>query len=163
MKLFRVVPLTLAAANAFVARHHRHHKPVVGHRFSIGAVDTVLDELRGVAIVGRPVARGFPPYSTAEVNRLCTDGTNHVCSFLYGAAARAAREMGFEKIITYTLPEEGGASLRASGWTRVALTSGGEWGCRARTRVTENSAPKWRWEKPLNAVAAGGLDYSVLG
>lgn len=26
----RVVPLELAEANAFVTKHHRHHRPVVG-------------------------------------------------------------------------------------------------------------------------------------
>jgi hypothetical protein len=31
------VPLTLKQANTLVDRLHRHHKPVVGHRFSIGA------------------------------------------------------------------------------------------------------------------------------
>lgn len=30
-----IVPITLAEANAFVEQHHRHHKPVVGHKFSI--------------------------------------------------------------------------------------------------------------------------------
>lgn len=157
MKAFQQIPLTLKTANEFVGRLHRHHKPVVSHRFSIGAVDTVLEELRGVAIVGRPVARGFPPYSVAEVNRLCTDGTPHACSFLYGAAARIAREMGFEKIITYTLPEEGGVSLRASGWVCVAKTSGGDWHREDRPRVTENPAPKWRWEKELNRPIATSL------
>lgn len=32
-------PLTLREANAYVAFHHRHNKPVVGHRFSIGVSD----------------------------------------------------------------------------------------------------------------------------
>ncbi len=31
------LPLTLGEANAFVVRHHRHHGPVVGHKFSLGA------------------------------------------------------------------------------------------------------------------------------
>lgn len=80
--------IALADANDFVARLHRHHKPVVGHLFSLGAV---LDgKLVGVAIVGRPVARMRDDGLTAEVTRLCTDGTDNACSFLYGAAARAA-------------------------------------------------------------------------
>lgn len=33
-------PLTLKQANAYVAAHHRHNKPVVGHRFSIGVSDS---------------------------------------------------------------------------------------------------------------------------
>ena len=49
------MPMTLAEANEFVANFHRHNRPVVGARFSVGAGDGV--ELWGVAIVGRPVAR----------------------------------------------------------------------------------------------------------
>lgn len=30
-----VVPMTLKEANAYVEQHHRHHGPVVGHKFSI--------------------------------------------------------------------------------------------------------------------------------
>lgn len=60
-------PLTLAEANAFVAEHHRHHKPVVGHK---GAVNE--DKIIGVVIVGRPVARMRDDGLTLEVTRLCT-------------------------------------------------------------------------------------------
>ena len=38
-----------------------------------------------------------------EVTRLCTDGTKNACSFLYGAAARIAKEMGYKQIQTYIL------------------------------------------------------------
>jgi hypothetical protein len=44
-------PLTLAQANDLVAQFHRHHKPMAGHRFSIGAFPG--DRLVGAAIVGR--------------------------------------------------------------------------------------------------------------
>ena len=97
----RLVPVSLKAANTFVAEHHRHHKPVVGHKFSIGCA---LDgRLVGVAIVGRPVSRYLDNGLTLEVNRLCTTGEKNVCSMLYAAAARAAKAMGYQKIITYTL------------------------------------------------------------
>jgi hypothetical protein len=49
------VPLTLQAANAFVGRYHRHNKPTVGHKFSVGL--SLNGELVGVGIAGRPVAR----------------------------------------------------------------------------------------------------------
>ena len=55
MKKIEIIPLTLAEANAFVEEHHRHHRPVVGHKFSIGVVKD--DVVVGVAIVGRPVSR----------------------------------------------------------------------------------------------------------
>src|SRR5947207_4179625 len=96
----RIVPLTIKQANAFIAEHHRHHKPVVGHRFSIAAVDLESNAIVGIAVVGRPVARMCNPDKVAEVTRLATNGAKNVCSFLYSAAARAAKEMGFDKIQT---------------------------------------------------------------
>jgi hypothetical protein len=88
MKL-AAIPMDLEGANEFVSRHHRHHQPVVGHKFSIGAA--LGGKLVGVAIVGRPVSRHRDDGATLEVTRLCTDGTKNACSFLYGAAARARR------------------------------------------------------------------------
>src|SRR5579859_6246851 len=97
-----VVPLTLKQANAMVLALHRHHKPCVGHRFSLGIVDS-NGTIRGAAIVGRPVSREIDQYSVAEVNRLVTDGCSNACSALYAACARVAKEMGFVKIQTYIL------------------------------------------------------------
>jgi hypothetical protein len=93
-----IVPLTLAVANAFVEVHHRHHGRLLGHRFSLGVVDELA--LRGVAIVGRPVARLLDDGLSVEVTRLCTDGTPNAASALYGGARRAARAMGFRRIDT---------------------------------------------------------------
>ena len=87
--MLTVKPMSLADANRFVAEHHRHHKPVRGHKFSLGCMAN--GRLAGVAIVGRPVSRYLDDGLTLEVNRLCTDGTKNACSFLYGAAARAAK------------------------------------------------------------------------
>src|ERR1035437_9890477 len=109
-----IVPLTLLEANEFVRVHHRHHKPVPGHKFSIGCSDA--EKIVGVAIVGGPIARYYAVSWTLEVNRTCTDGTKNVNSMLYGAAWRAARAMGFRRIVTYTLPEESGVSLTGAGW-----------------------------------------------
>lgn len=153
MKRFRVVPLTLSQANELVAQLHRHHKPAQGHRFSIGAVDEE-GKLVGAAIIGRPVARKCPPYEVCEVTRLVSDGTEHVCSFLYGAAARIAKEMGFRKIQTYILFEEPGTSLRAAGWEHEADSPGGDWNQSkkyAGTRRTDQPmTPKRRYGKVLN-------------
>lgn len=112
-----VVPLTLKAANEFVAKHHRHHGPVTGGLdfFRIGAIDAGGD-LRAVAIVSRPPNRNSDDGVTCEVVRLASDGAFNACSFLYGASARIARGMGFQRMITYTLDSESGASLRAAGW-----------------------------------------------
>ena len=113
-----VIPLTLKAANEAVARWHRHHGPIPGglDYFRIGVTDDA-GELHGVAIVTRPPNRNSDDGLTCEVVRVATDGTRNACSALYGACARIAREMGFRRVITYTLESEGGASLRAAGWS----------------------------------------------
>lgn len=129
----RIVPASLKEANAFVLAHHRHHKALPGCKFCLAVADG--DRIVGVAIVGRPVARGNDDGWTLEVCRVCTDGTRNACSALYGAAWRAAKAMGYRRLITYTLPEEGGASLRASGWGCVGRRGGGNWNTPARPRI----------------------------
>lgn len=143
--------IELAQANEFVTLHHRHHKPVRGHRFSVGCFDG--DRLCGVAIVGRPVARMLDPCSIVEVLRLCTDGTRNACSILYAACRRAARELGYSRIITYILDSEPGTSLVASGWRYVREAGGGSWSRAERPR--ENNAPtckKQLWAARLKEV-----------
>ena len=140
-----LVPVTLGEANTFVEMHHRHHKPTVGHKYSIGITDG--QEIRGVCIVGRPVARRLDDGATLEVNRCCTDGVQNGCSMLYGAAWRAAKAMGYRKLITYTLPQEGGASLRGAGWNCIGEAGGGNWNVQSRPRVdTDIQQRKFRWE-----------------
>lgn len=131
--MLELVPITLKEANAFVEQHHRHHKPVVGHKFSVGASDG--KKIVGVAIVGRPVSRYLDDGWTLEVNRLCTDGTKNACSFLYSAAWRAARNMGYKKLITYILDTENGASLKASGWKCIGEAGGKRWTGKRRPEV----------------------------
>ena len=127
------MPLPLATANAFVAMEHRHHRPVVGHKFSLGA--TLNGELIGVAIIGRPVSRLRDDGMTLEVSRLATDGTRNACSFLYGAAARATFALGYRRLGTYILKEEPGTSLRAAGWKLIGETGGGSWTTPSRLRI----------------------------
>lgn len=118
----RVVPMTLAEANAFIRQWHRHHKPVPGCKFCLGCAD---ENIHGVAIVGRPVARALDNGWTLEVTRVATDATRNACSMLYAAAWRATKALGYTRLGTYTLPEEGGASLRAAGWRLVGEAGGG--------------------------------------
>jgi len=120
-----IVPMTLREANAYVEQNHRHHGPVPGHKFSIGLSDG--EQIVGVAIVGRPVSRHLDDGWTLEVNRLCTDGTKNACSMLYAAAWRAARAMGYKRLVTYILESENGASLRAAGWKCVGQAGGLRW------------------------------------
>lgn len=116
----RLVPVSLAEANDFVAMWHRHHPPVPGHKYSIGVCDDD-NVLRGVAIVGRPVARHYDDGQTLEVNRTATDGTPNANSMLYGAAARAAFALGYRRLITYTQQGETGSSLKGAGWKAIAV------------------------------------------
>lgn len=140
------VPLTLAHANLIVSIWHRHHKPCVGHRFSIGCVDE-MGAMHGAAIVGRPVARACPQYEWCEVSRLVTDGKKNICSYLYGACARVAKEMGFSRIQTYILESEPGVSLKASGWIFENVTEGRDWNTPARggRRTDQPQENKSRW------------------
>lgn len=144
----RLVPTSLREANAFVNAHHRHHKSVTGHKFSIGC--EAEGRLVGVAIVGRPVSRYLDDGLTLEVNRLCTTGEKNVCSMLYAAAARAAKAMGYRKIITYTLDTEPGTSLRAAGWTCKGRAGGKHWTGK-RCPAVDLCPPqmKLRYEKQL--------------
>lgn len=137
MSRLRVVPCDLDEANAFVAQHHRHHQPVPGHKFSLAVADEA-DTVRGVAIVSRPTARMSDDSMTLEVTRVATDGVPNGCSALYGAARRATFALGYTRLITYTLPEEGGASLRAAGWTLIGEAGGGSWNRALRPRVDKH-------------------------
>lgn len=146
--MIRLVPTTLREANAFVNANHRHHKPTTGHKFSIGC--EAEGRLVGVVIVGRPVSRYLDDGLTLEVNRLCTTGEKNVCSMLYAAAARAAKAMGYQRIITYTLDNEPGTSLRAAGWTCMGRAGGKRWTGK-RCPAVDLCPPqmKLRYEKQL--------------
>jgi hypothetical protein len=142
----KIIPLTLKEANELVEKLHRHHKPVRGHRFSIGVLDN--GKIVGAAIVGRPVARNTDWHTTAEVTRLVTDGTKNACSILYAACARICENMGFESIQTFILDSEPGISLLAAGWGFVFNTSGGTgWNNRIGRRNDQPICPKQKFEK----------------
>jgi hypothetical protein len=145
------VPLGRTEANAFILSYHRHNKPVPGAKFAIGASDG--SRLVGVAIVGRPAARALDDGGTAEVTRCCVldDAPKGACSFLYSRCWRAWSAMGGQRLVTYTLQTESGASLRGAGWRTVGL-------CPSRRQGWENrpgrewqsitGQAKLRWETP---------------
>ena len=160
----KAIPLELQEANAFVEEHHRHHESVYRDKFRIGCTDD-NGILHGVIQCARPVSRMLDDGKSIEVVRCCSDGTFNVCSFLYSRAARIAKEMGYERIITYILQGEAGISLRASGWKLdEANCGGGSWNrpCRPREiyayqlSLFDESKPKYptekkqRWIKYLN-------------
>lgn len=129
----------------FIAAHHRHRRPPRGYLFAIGLSEG--EKVVGCAVVGRPIARLLDDSWTAEVTRLCTDGTKNACSMLYSASWRAVRAMGYRRLVTYTLASESGASLRAAGWKVVAQTDGHSWTRSKRPRVDLYPLQaKLRWE-----------------
>jgi hypothetical protein len=141
-----VVPCELDEANAFVAVHHRHHKPIIRDRFNL-AVATDDGVVHGVAMVGRPRARHRQDGWTVEVLRLATDGTPNACSALYAAAWRASKALGYRRLGTYILASEPGTSLTAAGWKLIGKRGGGTWDRAVRPRVdTHPTEPKLLWE-----------------
>jgi hypothetical protein len=140
------VPLHIREANEFVKRHHRHSLPTVGGKWAIGAA--VDGKLVGVAIAGRPAARKLDDGKTLEILRVCTDGTPNACSFLYARAKRIAALMGYRRIITYTLAEDSGASLKAVGARVVGKVQPQEWSVPSRPRKSQPvyGQVKLKWE-----------------
>lgn len=142
----KLIPISLKQANEYITKYHRHHKKVVGHKFSLGC--EVEGILLGVCIVGRPVSRGYDKGDRLEVTRLCTTGGKNVCSFLYSAAVRATWALGYSAIGTYILENELGTSLKAAGFQYSHTTQGGSWDCKGRPRIDKfPTCKKQYWEK----------------
>jgi hypothetical protein len=158
---YSLQPITQREAFAFIAEHHRHHDEPEGWLFGVAVNDG--ERVVGVAVVGRPVARMLQNGFTAEVTRVCivedleavTDrrGNEHaapVASMLYSSAWRAARALGYRRLITYTLESESGTSIKAAGWREVGKAGGGQWTRPSRPRVeTRNPEQKTLWEQTL--------------
>lgn len=142
-----IKPITFKQACAYVNKNHRHHKATVGCKFCIGLYNE--ESLVGVAICGRPVSRKLDDGLTCEVNRLCTDGTYNACSMLYGACCRIAKEMGYEKVITYILESENGASLKASNFICEGKAGGLKWNGQRDTGQDYPHEMKTRWVRRL--------------
>jgi hypothetical protein len=149
MRLLSLCPLDLDGANVFIDKHHRHHGPVVGYKFALGAV--YQDAVVGVAIVGRPTPRERQDGVTLELTRLCTDnverkvvdrkGREHdlgICSFLYAAAARAVHALGYKRFGSYFLKGETGVSAQAAGWRLISEVRGRSWNTPSRPRVDKH-------------------------
>jgi len=140
-----LIPITRAEAFAFIKERHRHHKPPVGSIFQIAVADD--DKIIGVAVVGHPVARMSMDGYTADITRLCTDGSKNACSMLYSACWRAARAMGYLKLVTFILNTEPGTSLEAAGWRLVGECGGGTWSRKDRPPIdTHPLQPKLKFE-----------------
>lgn len=134
-----LVPIGFREACDFVKKYHRHHQPPRGMKFCVAVEED--GTLVGIGIAGRPVARSYQDGFALEVTRVATDGTRHVCSMLYGACWRAAKALGYRRLITYTQAEESGSSLRAAGY-----------------RVLASRRPRAGWDTPSRHREGRGTD-----
>ncbi|WP_197414477.1 XF1762 family protein [Bacillus sp. FJAT-29937] len=135
------MPVTLKSAGEFVNQHHRHHKSPQGHKFSVALSDG--DLMVGVVIAGRPVSRHHDDGYTLEITRCCVKEIyKNGISKLYSSVCQIAKAMGYKKVITYTLVEEPGNSLRASGFNLERVSNGGSWDSLARKRIDKHPTGK---------------------
>jgi hypothetical protein len=147
---YELQPITFSEAAAFVDEYHRHNTSPQGHKYSIGLNDG--EKVIGVAIVGRPIARYKQDGWTLEVTRLCVmESYKDACSMLYAAAWRVAKNLGYKRLITYTLISEPGTSLKAAGWKVIGETQYKPkgWDVPSRPRVKSKKYPeeaKLIWE-----------------
>jgi len=140
-------------ANRFVEHFHRHNRKVPGAKFAIGLM--VGNELIGVAIAGRPLARALDDGQNIEITRVCVkDGFKNANSMLYGRMRRICELFGYKRIITYTLTNESGSSLAAIGASPTPIPAH-SWKRPQRNRPQRAiyKEPKIRWELPVNEVA----------
>ena len=144
-----VRPISFKEACIFINNNHRHHKAPQGHKFSIALHDG--DIVVGVIIAGRPVSRHQDDGLTLEVTRCCVrPAYKNGVSKLYAAACKIAKEMGYERVISYTLTEESGISMRASNFQLSKISKGGSWSTGKRKRVDKHpTGEKYLWERLL--------------
>lgn len=153
--MLEIRPCHLRDAKEYVRQFHRHSIPPVGGKFAISCYDG--DRLCGVLISGRPVSRKLDDGETLEIIRCCTDGTYNACSKLYGAACRIGFDMGYKRIVTYTLASEDGSSVRASGFKFDGEAGGLYWtGSRRKDYYIAPEEKKNRWVKYRKGVKADG-------
>jgi hypothetical protein len=152
--------VSLREAFRFIASHHRHHLPPQGGIVALGLWQG--DRLVGVGVLGRPVSRELQSQGAVELTRACVlpdlprigPHASGAASALDSRMRRLAQALGFVRLVTYTLPEESGASLRADGWqSDLKLVGGGEWSRPSRERgvARHPTSPKVRWWARIKA------------
>lgn len=143
--MLNLQPVTYKEACGYIKEHHRHHLPPQGWKFGIAVNNGVI--VVGVITIGRPVARNFDDKKTLEVTRCCTNGMRNACSKLYRAAWNVTKNLGYKRLITYTLKSESGSSLRASGYKILHEVKGRSWDCDSRSRIDKHPiTDKICWE-----------------
>lgn len=146
-KTFDFIPIELKFANEFIRKYHRHNKAVVGAKFQIGI--TYNNQLIGVGIAGRPIARMLADGKTIEILRVCVlEHYPNACSKLYGRLREICKQMGYRRIITYTLKRESQSSLKAIGAEISSEVKPQSWNRIKRPRSSQEvyNEPKLRWD-----------------
>ena len=143
-------PITLREAQEYIKKHHRHCGPPKFHKFSVALKVEGEQEFVGVGVASTPKSRAQMDGETLEINRVCSDARYaDVCSKLYALMIRAGKSMGYHRFISYTLPEESGASLKAAGFHFDGMTEErtSSWNSRNRPRNTKQypQGAKARW------------------
>ena len=150
----RVRPVSRNAARSWIAECHRHlRRPVTGWLFG---VEILRGNRRiGVACAARPSARSWQNGVTCEISRVAVvEGECNACSFAYGALRRAAKALGYQRVVTYTLKDEPGTSLKAAGFRCDGIAGGGEADRPSRRRSpVEQPGLKLRWVWELHSPA----------
>ncbi len=160
-KRLKTKPITIKEANSFVAEHHRHHRPTTRNsgKWALSVIDVLTDKVVGVAIAGNPVSATFMDGVTLEITRLCVleNAPKGAASFLLSKCSCIWRIMGGERIITYTLSQESGASLKGAGWEKTGEVSPhNNWKNKSKMDGKERDIleiyriKKFRWELELN-------------
>lgn len=141
-----IKPIGLREANDFVDQYHRHNKHCRGCKFCLALYHE--DQLMGVAICGRPIARNLDDNYTLEILRVCVINTapKGANSKLYARCKRIGQLMGYKRIITYTLKSESQCSLRAVSARKEADVKSDDWGSKNRKRKRK-SQPVYKEEK----------------
>ena len=155
------VPVSRADARAFVTRHHSHHWAPNTWLLSVGV--EFGGSLVCVATLELPKARMLCNGTTAEISRVCSDGTTkNAATVAIGALSRAALALGYRRLVSYLLLGERGTSYRAANWHPAAISAGGKWDRPSRpagNRETTQVSAKVRWEYGPDAAP---VDNDVL-
>ena len=95
----KIIDLSVADAEAFLAKHERHYKAPVEAICAIGVGEDfeqqgqTICSLHGAAILGRRAA------GVGELAHIYVDGASQGYSLLYGACWRALKALGYESAI----------------------------------------------------------------
>lgn len=109
-----LAPITLRQANNFAAEHRKNYRPIPQDQFSIGCAAD--GKLAGVIMVGNPRDPELNDGQTLAVLHICATGGRTAYGMLYGAAARAAKALGYWRITAFLPVNSSGSALRAAGW-----------------------------------------------